>query len=30
VFPGPGVGNVVRSGLRAALLTDDILTGKSA
>ena len=30
VFPGPGVANVVRSGLRAALLTDDILTGKSA
>lgn len=30
VFPGPGVANVIRSGLRAALLTDDILIGKSA
>ena len=30
VFPGPGVANVIRSGLRAALLTDAFLAGNSA
>ena len=28
VFPGPGVANVIRSGLRAASMTDAVLTGE--
>ena len=30
VFPGPGVANVIRSGLRAASMTDAILSGEIA
>ena len=30
VFPGPGIANVIRSGLRAAAMTDAILSGEIA
>lgn len=30
VFPGPGIANVIRSGLRAAAMTDAMLSGETA